>query len=90
MMAHRSVLNLQIVTPTQEVFQGSVDSFIVTSVEGELGILPNHAPLLAPLKVGRVALKRNGQATTFQTDEGLLSLNHEGQAVVLCRSAKTV
>lgn len=45
-------LNLEIVTPSRQVFAGEVDAVTVPGRNGYLGILPGHAPLLSELKAG--------------------------------------
>jgi len=48
-------LALQIVTPERQVLMEQVDDVILPSVNGYMGILPGHAPLLAQLDVGEVS-----------------------------------
>ena len=47
-------LRLSIVTPAREVVNADVDSVVAPGTEGEFGVLPGHAPLLAALKPGVV------------------------------------
>jgi F-type H+-transporting ATPase subunit epsilon len=55
-------LQLEIVTPERLAFSGPVDSVVLPGIEGELGVLPHHAPLLAMLGVGELRLRREGSA----------------------------
>jgi len=55
-------LQLEIVTPERLAFSGPVDSVVLPGIEGELGVLPHHAPLLAMLGVGELRLRREGAA----------------------------
>ncbi len=48
-------IHLEIVTPERQVVHDSVTSVSVPGKEGELGILPGHAPLLSLLKVGELS-----------------------------------
>ncbi|MFZ0426621.1 MAG: F0F1 ATP synthase subunit epsilon [Acidobacteriota bacterium] len=50
-------LKLEIVTPTRQLFEGEVDEVTVPGLEGYLGILPGHAPLLSELKVGVLSFR---------------------------------
>ncbi len=56
-------LHLKIVTPEKEILNEEVSEVIVPSVEGELGILPGHADLMAKLKAGELIIK-NGDKTS--------------------------
>ncbi len=49
----KSIL-LQIVTPERSVFSGQVDEVMLPGVEGYLGALPGHTPLLTSLKIGEI------------------------------------
>jgi F-type H+-transporting ATPase subunit epsilon len=44
------MLNLEIVTPERKVVDLQADSVTVPTAKGEIGILPNHAPLISTLK----------------------------------------
>jgi len=49
-------MNILIVTAEQEIYRGSANMILVPSVEGELAIMPGHAPLLALLRPGEVRI----------------------------------
>jgi len=51
------VINLEIVTPDRIFFRGEVLSVTVPGIEGYLGILPGHAPLLAELRIGVISYR---------------------------------
>ena len=51
------ILHVEIVTPYEIFFEGPVEMVIVTGKDGEIGILPGHAPLVAALVPGEVRLK---------------------------------
>ena len=53
---------VSIVTPERPTWEGEVDSLVLPAFEGQLGILPGHAPLLAELKPGTVVM-RDGPET---------------------------
>ena len=48
---------LEIVTPEEILYKEEVEFMVAPSVEGELGVLKNHAPLVAALKIGVLRLK---------------------------------
>ncbi|MBC7226352.1 MAG: F0F1 ATP synthase subunit epsilon [Thermoflexales bacterium] len=66
---------LDIVTPEKQLFSGEVDSVLLPGAEGELGILPRHAPLLTALTIGELVARRG--------EEELLFAIHGGFAQVL-------
>ncbi len=57
-------LKLEIVTPEAKVYSDDVDAVTLTGIEGEMGILPNHVPLMTQLVAGEV-IARKGQDTVF-------------------------
>jgi F-type H+-transporting ATPase subunit epsilon len=57
-------LKLEIVTPEAKVYSDHVDAVTLTGTEGEMGILPNHVPLLTQLVAGQI-VARKGQETIF-------------------------
>ena len=59
-MAHTFPVN--IVSAEEAIFSGDVEMLVAPGETGELGILPNHAPLLTRIKPGTVKLKIPGQA----------------------------
>jgi F-type H+-transporting ATPase subunit epsilon len=50
-------LDLEIATPERRVLKETVDEVVFPSVEGYMGVLPGHAPLLAMLDVGEVSYR---------------------------------
>ena len=58
-------LTLEIVTPERLAYEDDVDMVIVPGVEGELGILPHHAPLVTTLGLGELRI-RKGTADSGQ------------------------
>jgi len=59
--------SVSIVTPEKTVYQGEAVSLIVPAARGYLGILADHAPLIANLTAGKIILRKDGSqaATTF-------------------------
>ncbi len=63
-------LFLEIVTPQRELVHEEVDSVQLPGKNGELGILPGHAPLLTELGEGQLAYKKDGQAHLLSVFRG--------------------
>jgi F-type H+-transporting ATPase subunit epsilon len=72
-------LDVHLVTPEREVWAGDADFVIVRSVEGDLGILPGHAPTLAALDVGPVYIEAGGERTAVAVDGGFLHVGELGE-----------
>ncbi|MCI5826311.1 MAG: F0F1 ATP synthase subunit epsilon [Arcanobacterium sp.] len=77
-------MNLEIVSRTGTIFHGDVKEVVVPAAEGELGILPGHTPLLAILVPGTVRfVQPNGEAHTFNTTRGFVTLEEDQVMVVV-------
>lgn len=57
-----SVIDVQVVTPERLVWSGPAEMVIARGVEGELGVLPQHAPLITGLVDGLIRIRRAGGA----------------------------
>jgi len=74
-------LEVHIVTPEREVWAGEVQELIARGVDGEVGILAGHAPLLVQLAIGPLRLLTEGGETRAVVDGGFLHVStHEGTA----------
>jgi F-type H+-transporting ATPase subunit epsilon len=60
-----SPIRCEVITAERIVFQGDVDMVIAPGIEGELGILPKHAPLLTSLTYGVLVLRREDQPDEY-------------------------
>jgi F-type H+-transporting ATPase subunit epsilon len=81
-------LNLEVVTPHRTVLVEDVDSVTLPGIEGELGILPEHIPLLTTLDTGIVSYSSSGKTQTIAVHWGYAQV--EGNSVrVLAELAET-
>lgn len=68
-------MQLDIITPDANLFSGEVSSIILPGIDGELGILNSHAPLITALKKGSIRLtKEGGKTETFETNGGIVEV----------------
>lgn len=67
-------LKLEIVTPEARIFSDEVDTVVLPGVEGELGILPAHAPLVTTLQCGELRITKSGKTTEMAVGEGLVEV----------------
>jgi F-type H+-transporting ATPase subunit epsilon len=67
-------IRCEIVSQDRQVFSGEADMVIVPGVQGEMGILPNHAPLLSTLKFGILRVRYNGEEQIFTIAGGVIEV----------------
>ena len=68
-------MNITVLSPDQEIFQGSITSVKVPGVGGQFEILNNHAPLVSALGEGEVRiLKDGGEKMTFSIEKGFVEV----------------
>jgi len=65
-------LDVHVVTPEREIWSGEAAMVIARGVEGEVGILPQHAPLLIRLAVGPLRIRMDGTEEDVVVDGGFL------------------
>jgi F-type H+-transporting ATPase subunit epsilon len=69
-----ATLHLEIVTQEKRLYSGDVDMVVAPGGEGELGILPHHAPLLTTLKEGVLRVKQGGGEDYFSIGGGFMEV----------------
>ncbi|MBA2718534.1 MAG: F0F1 ATP synthase subunit epsilon [Chloroflexi bacterium] len=79
-------LQLEIVTPEKLAYEDEVDSVVLPGSEGELGILPHHAPLVSTLGAGELRLRKGGQEESFAIVGGFLQVLPD-KVVVMAETA---
>jgi F-type H+-transporting ATPase subunit epsilon len=67
-------IRCEIVSQDRQVFSGDADMVIVPGIQGEMGILPNHAPLLSTLKYGILRVRYMGQEQIFTIAGGVIEV----------------
>lgn len=84
-------LQVDLVAVEEKVWSGQAEMLVARTTEGELGILPGHAPLLGQLaEPGQVRIKlEDGSQLTYEVDGGFLSVTGDG-VTVLAESATEV
>jgi F-type H+-transporting ATPase subunit epsilon len=77
---------LEIVTPERLAYSEEVDSVNLPGGEGELGVLPHHAPLVSTLGIGELRIRRGGQEELFAIAGGFLQVRPD-KVVVMAETA---
>ena len=71
-----SQLHLKIITPEKLIFDEEVSQVNVSTEQGQLGILPNHANLMAKLEPGELVIKKGGKVDTLAVGDGFLQVSN--------------
>ncbi|REK69520.1 F0F1 ATP synthase subunit epsilon [Paenibacillus paeoniae] len=82
-----STFLVEIVTPERKVYQETANMVSVTGVDGELGIMPNHIPLVTPLRIAPVTIKRDGKVDIIAVNGGFIEVRKD-KIVILAESAE--
>lgn len=61
---------LEIVTPEGKIYEHAIDSVVIPTPEGEIGILPGHIPLLTMVSPGELKAYHHGQEQSLAVDKG--------------------
>ncbi len=72
-----ATLRLEIVTPEAKAYSEDVDMVTIPGAEGELGILPQHVPLLTSIKPGELRVLKDGKETFLAVGEGFVEITQE-------------
>jgi F-type H+-transporting ATPase subunit epsilon len=73
-------VQVRIVTPEREVWEGEASMVVARGIEGEVGILGGHAPMLIRLGVGPLRILRDEGGVEAVIDGGFLHVTSEGDA----------
>ncbi len=73
---------LLIITPRRKVFDDAVELLSVVTTAGQLGILPNHTPLLTIMKTGPMHIQTNKKTIYYAVSGGVLSVQ-KNQTILL-------
>ena len=63
---------LEIITAERQVYSGEVDMVIAPGVDGQLGILPKHSPLMTILKPGELTIRKDGEDISLTVSGGFM------------------
>ena len=63
-------MNLDIVTTEETVYTGDIDLLVAPDIEGWLGLLPKHAPLLTVLNSGNLLIRKDGKDQELYVNGG--------------------
>lgn len=79
---------VSIVTPDGPVYDSDVEMVSTKALSGELGILPGHVPMVAPLAIGAVRLKKGDSSELVAVSGGFLEVRPD-KVTILAQTAET-
>lgn len=77
-----STLKLEIVTPEGVTYSENVEMVTLPGAEGEMGIYPNHVPLMTQVASGEVVARREGRDELLAVGEGFVEITGERVAIL--------
>ena len=75
-------LRLEIVTPDAKTYSDDVDYVLVPGAEGDMGIFPEHVPLLSKLLPGELVVKKGDEVHRLAVGEGFVEITNKSVSVL--------
>ncbi|MBD3109486.1 F0F1 ATP synthase subunit epsilon [Bacillus sp. AGMB 02131] len=80
-------VEVNVVTPDGPIYNGEAEMVSTKAKSGELGILPNHIPMVAPLQIGAVRIKKAGKTEFVAVSGGFLEVRPD-KITILAQAAE--
>ncbi|MCQ2528522.1 MAG: ATP synthase F1 subunit epsilon [Saccharofermentans sp.] len=80
-------INLKVVTPYQNFYEGDISSIIIPTTDGDIGFMPGHVPMVVALKPGVATVRVDEDIKHFTVSEGFAEVS-SGSIIVVCNSAE--
>jgi F-type H+-transporting ATPase subunit epsilon len=77
-----ATLKLEIVTPEEKIYSEDVSMVTLPGSEGELGVYPNHVPVLTALKPGELRIVKDGRETAMAVGEGFVEIKTDAVSIL--------
>jgi len=75
-------LTFSLVSPERELFAGDVDQVDIPGTEGDMGIYPNHSPVMAAIRTGAITVHVDGGETQYFVQGGFADVTPDGLTVL--------
>lgn len=75
-------LTLEIVTPKARVYSDTVDNVVIPTLEGEIGVLPRHLPLLSQVTDGELRVAKGSNTETLVIGDGFVQVQGDKVSVL--------
>jgi F-type H+-transporting ATPase subunit epsilon len=83
-------LNLRVMAPNRIVWNSEAQEIILSTNSGQIGILPNHAPLLTALDIGIMKIRTNSQWSTMALMGGFAMIENNQLTILVNEAEKAV
>ena len=77
-----ATLKLEIVTPSAKIFSDDVEMVTLTGIDGQMGILPQHMPLMTALAAGEIVARKDGRNIFLAVGDGFVQVTREKVSVL--------
>lgn len=81
-------LTVSVVTPDGPVYESDAEMVVSKTLEGEIGVLPGHIPMVAPLQIGAVRVKNANTTDLVAVSGGFLEVRPD-KVTILAQAAET-
>ena len=85
--APERTIRLTIITPYKKFFDGDVSSVVVTTIDGQMGVMAGHPPLIVALRPGMSHFIKDGESRYFTASEGYCDISSDS-IMVICNAAE--
>nr|YP_009647985.1 ATP synthase CF1 epsilon subunit [Cycas szechuanensis]QWK46661.1 ATP synthase CF1 epsilon subunit [Cycas bifida]UBX38471.1 ATP synthase CF1 epsilon subunit [Cycas taiwaniana]QBZ38422.1 ATP synthase CF1 epsilon subunit [Cycas szechuanensis]UNV38237.1 ATP synthase CF1 epsilon subunit [Cycas szechuanensis]WHS16290.1 ATP synthase CF1 epsilon subunit [Cycas bifida] len=83
-------LNLRVLTPNRVVWDSEVEEIILSTNSGQIGVLPNHAPIVAALDIGITKIRLDGQWSTMAFMGGFARIDNNKITILVNDAEKGI
>ena len=83
-----ATLKLEIVTPEGKSYSDDVEMVTLPGIEGEMGIFPQHVPLVTQIAAGEIVVRKNGRDDFLAVGEGFVQIMPERVAIMTDMAVK--
>jgi F-type H+-transporting ATPase subunit epsilon len=77
-----ATLKLEIVTPEAKIFSDDVEMVSLTGIDGDMGIYPQHMPVMTQLVAGEMIARKNGENIFLAVGDGFVQITGQRVAVL--------
>ena len=78
-----ATLKLEIATPQAKVYSSDVEMVTLPGIDGDLGIYPQHVPLLTQLVAGQVIVRKGGQDQSLAIGQGFAEITGDHVSILV-------
>lgn len=84
-----ATLQLEIVTPEAKVYSDQVEMVTLTGIEGEMGIYPEHMPVMTQLVAGEISARKDGKNIFLAVGDGFVQITAKRVAILTDMAIKS-